>query len=114
MEDWHHHFHRATAMMRPIGTWWPLVSALTADRQLNFSWPSISWHALFYPLQQTRRGICVSNSTTIEMPRGPQTGPKGDGSRGGPGRWDGTGPRPARHIPWPEVCFAVPLQVQAG
>ncbi len=28
---------------------------------------------------------------------------KGGGLRGGPKRWTGKGPRPARHIPWPEV-----------
>lgn len=32
---------------------------------------------------------------------GPHT--KGGGMRGGPKRWTGTGPQPARHIPWPEV-----------
>ncbi|KAL8788040.1 MAG: hypothetical protein Q9195_007506 [Heterodermia aff. obscurata] len=37
----------------------------------------------------------------------PQTGSqpqnKGGGYRGGPKRWTGSGPRPARHIPWPEI-----------
>ncbi|MCJ1431341.1 hypothetical protein MMC27_000692 [Xylographa pallens] len=28
---------------------------------------------------------------------------KGGGFRGGPKRWTGAGPRPARHIPWPEI-----------
>ncbi|KAI9846059.1 MAG: hypothetical protein M1830_007472, partial [Pleopsidium flavum] len=28
---------------------------------------------------------------------------KGGGPRGGPKRWTGGGPRPARHIPWPEI-----------
>ncbi|MCJ1281611.1 hypothetical protein MMC26_000931 [Xylographa opegraphella] len=28
---------------------------------------------------------------------------KGGGFRGGPRRWTGAGPRPARHIPWPEI-----------
>ncbi|MCJ1247765.1 hypothetical protein MMC30_004980 [Trapelia coarctata] len=28
---------------------------------------------------------------------------KGGGLRGGPKRWTGNGPRPARHIPWPEI-----------
>ncbi|SLM38355.1 hypothetical protein LPUS_08518 [Lasallia pustulata] len=32
---------------------------------------------------------------------GPET--KGGGFRGGPKRWTGGGPRPARHIPWPEI-----------
>lgn len=31
---------------------------------------------------------------------------KGGGLRGGPKRWTGNGPRPARHIPWPEVGTA--------
>jgi hypothetical protein len=37
----------------------------------------------------------------------PEAHSKGGGQRGGPRRWDGGGPRPARHIPWPEVCFTV-------
>ena len=41
------------------------------------------------------------------MPREPEANTKGGGQRGGPRRWDGSGPRPARHIPWPEVCFAL-------
>jgi hypothetical protein len=41
------------------------------------------------------------------MPREPETNSKGGGQRGGPRRWDGSGPRPARHIPWPEVCFTL-------
>ncbi|KAG7002432.1 hypothetical protein G7Y79_00027g061240 [Physcia stellaris] len=28
---------------------------------------------------------------------------KGGGYRGGPKRWSGRGPKPARHIPWPEI-----------
>ena len=32
---------------------------------------------------------------------GPET--KGGGYRSGPKRWTGSGPAPARHIPWPEV-----------
>ena len=28
---------------------------------------------------------------------------KGGGYHGGPKRWTGKGPKPARHIPWPEV-----------
>ncbi|KAL9616629.1 MAG: hypothetical protein Q9160_008512 [Pyrenula sp. 1 TL-2023] len=28
---------------------------------------------------------------------------KGGGLRGGPRRWTGSGPRPARHVPWPEL-----------
>ena len=29
----------------------------------------------------------------------------GGGLKGGPKRWSGRGPAPARHIPWPEVCL---------
>ena len=32
---------------------------------------------------------------------------KGGGDRGGPKRWTGHGPKPARHIPWPEVSIPV-------
>ena len=32
---------------------------------------------------------------------GPET--KGGEYKGGPKRWTGRGPAPARHIPWPEV-----------
>ena len=32
---------------------------------------------------------------------GPET--KGGEWKGGPRRWTGRGPPPARHIPWPEV-----------
>jgi len=35
---------------------------------------------------------------------GPDPDTQGGGYRGGPRRWTGKGPRPARHIPWPEVC----------
>ena len=39
-----------------------------------------------------------------EMPRSAKEGEtKGGGLRGGPKRWTGRGPAPARHIPWPEV-----------
>ena len=34
---------------------------------------------------------------------GPGSDTKGGGYRGGPKRWTGHGPAPARHIPWPEV-----------
>lgn len=34
---------------------------------------------------------------------GPGPDTKGGGYRGGPKRWTGGGPAPARHIPWPEV-----------
>ena len=33
---------------------------------------------------------------------GPNT--KGGNYHGGPKRWTGSGPAPARHIPWPEVA----------
>lgn len=33
----------------------------------------------------------------------PDAETQGGGPRGGPRRWTGKGPRPARHIPWPEV-----------
>lgn len=36
---------------------------------------------------------------------GPDT--KDGGQRGGPKRWKGSGPKPARHIPWPEVSSSV-------
>ncbi|KAF6231876.1 hypothetical protein HO173_009959 [Letharia columbiana] len=34
---------------------------------------------------------------------GPGPDTKGGGFRGGPKRWTGGGPAPARHIPWPEI-----------
>ena len=39
--------------------------------------------------------------------RGPGPDTKGGGLRGGPKRWTGHGPAPARHIPWPEVMGAL-------
>lgn len=35
--------------------------------------------------------------------RGPGAETKGGGFHGGPKRWTGRGPAPARHIPWPEI-----------
>lgn len=34
---------------------------------------------------------------------GPGLETKGGGYHGGPKRWTGRGPAPARHVPWPEV-----------
>lgn len=42
----------------------------------------------------------MTERKTLNGP-GPDT--KGGGFRGGPKRWTGRGPAPARHIPWPEV-----------
>lgn len=40
---------------------------------------------------------------------GPGPNTKGGGFRGGPKRWNGGGPAPARHVPWPEVRAVVAL-----
>ena len=44
------------------------------------------------------------DGTTLYAPKHAKgSNTKGGGYRGGPKRWTGSGPRPARHIPWPEV-----------
>ena len=44
---------------------------------------------------------------------GPGPDTKGGGFRGGPKRWTGRGPAPARHIPWPEVLTLNPNDYEA-
>ncbi|CAD6589992.1 MAG: hypothetical protein ASARMPRED_004509 [Alectoria sarmentosa] len=41
--------------------------------------------------------------TERKTTHGPGPDSKGGGFRGGPKRWTGAGPAPARHIPWPEI-----------
>jgi hypothetical protein len=83
--------------------------------------PKKSWHELSFSTEissvlalvgkqssQFKRERCSHYLPTVNdtgMPREPEANIKGGGQRGGPRRWDGSGPRPARHIPWPEVCF---------
>lgn len=43
------------------------------------------------------------NMTERKSFHGPGSETQGGGFRGGPKRWTGRGPAPARHIPWPEV-----------
>ncbi|MCJ1478895.1 hypothetical protein MMC13_007579 [Lambiella insularis] len=46
----------------------------------------------------------MSGEQTMYAPKHPPgSNLKGGGLRGGPKRWTGGGPRPARHIPWPEI-----------
>ncbi|KAL9120846.1 MAG: hypothetical protein Q9187_002595 [Circinaria calcarea] len=46
----------------------------------------------------------MSDGTPLYAPAYPPGAhTKGGGLRGGPKRWTGAGPRPARHIPWPEI-----------
>ena len=38
---------------------------------------------------------------------------KGGEYHGGPKRWTGKGPPPARHIPWPEVSLVFPVNTRS-
>ena len=51
----------------------------------------------------------MTERKTIHGP-GPET--KGGGYHGGPKRWTGRGPAPARHVPWPEVMLLLALDVE--
>ena len=97
VHTWHGTFYAKTCYLSEPLVYRRISAFLLRDE--NTSFPERT-HWIIDRMAGTKKFTAESPKRN-NRPAGPNN--KGGGSRGGPERWTGNGPAPARHIPWPEV-----------